>query len=319
MFARQLSDFPPKRASGVLGWAMSCLLFAPASWSQDCPSLDGDVLKLLDAMAANSQRIEYSGVVTLQRGGDMQIMELSHSVSDGRATEQLARLTGQDALVERSGHPTNCVHPGHQLLKSGHLFAGSFCGLSSVYRFRVAPGERIAGRQAVRLRVEPLDMYRFGYVFELDQQTALMLKSSTLSSDQRVIEEFQFASLNMRAENMDVAQIQHQTGHPHPHETAHLRSGPRWELNWLPAGFMATDGAPDVSPRKTYTDGLASFSVFLEPLANAIRPGEGVERQGSTVAYTRGVSLGQRPVLVTVLGEIPTNTARMIADSVRLR
>jgi negative regulator of sigma E activity len=29
--------------------------------------------------------------------------------------------------------------------------------------------------------------------------------------------------------------------------------------------------------------------------------------------------LQQQPVLVTVLGEIPTNTARMVADSVKLR
>jgi sigma-E factor negative regulatory protein RseB len=73
------------------------------------------------------------------------------------------------------------------------------------------------------------------------------------------------------------------------------------------------------SPRKSYTDGLASFSVFLEPLSAAIKPGEGVQRAGSTVAYTRGRVLQQRPMLVTVLGEIPTNTARMVADSVRLR
>ncbi|GAB5414569.1 MAG: sigma factor AlgU regulator MucB [Congregibacter sp.] len=297
----------------------ACLTVSALAVSQECPDIDADIMQLLDAMAANSQRIEYSGVVTLQRGGDMQIMEISHRVNDGRATEQLARLTGQDALVERAGHPTNCVHPGHQLLKSGHLFNGSFCGLSSAYRFRLVPGERVAGRQAVRLRVEPRDMYRFGYVFELDTETALMLKSSTLASDQRVIEEFQFASLNMRADAMEAAQTQHQTGHPHPHETAHLRSGPAWEPAWLPAGFMPTDTAPHDSPRKTYTDGLASFSVFLEPLANAIKPGEGVERQGSTVAYTRGVALKRRPVLITVLGEVPTNTARMVADSVRLR
>ena len=82
---------------------------------------------------------------------------------------------------------------------------------------------------------------------------------------------------------------------------------------------MPTDKAPARSRRKSFTDGLASFSVFFESLPGAIKPGEGVEREGSTVAYTRGVILDQRPVLVTVLGEIPTNTARMVADSVRLQ
>lgn len=308
------------KASLVALFGLLVSLLSVSTQAQDaCASMDPEVLRLLQSMSKNAQLIDYSGVVTLQRGGDMQVMELSHRVKNGKATEQLARLTGQDARVERAGHPTGCMHPGHELLRAGDLLGGSFCGLSSIYRFRVAPGERVAGREAVRLRVEPRDMYRFGYVFELDRDTTLMLKSSTLAVDQRVVEEFQFASLNMQPSRTTEAAVQHAASHPHPHETAHLRSGPSWEVLWLPAGFMATDSAPETSQRKSFTDGLASFSVFLEPLNQAISPGEGLERQGSTIAYTRGVLLQRRPVLVTVLGEIPTNTARMVADSVRLR
>ncbi|WP_439107803.1 MucB/RseB C-terminal domain-containing protein [Congregibacter sp.] len=298
---------------------LALCLPAAAFAQQQCETLDPSVTRLLQAMSSNAQQVSYSGVVTLQRGGDMQIMELSHSVENGQSTEQLSRLTGQDALVERSGHPTECMHPGHQLLRSADLFDGSFCGLASVYRFRVQPGDRIAGRKSLRLRVEPRDMYRFGHVLELDEDTALILKSSTLSADQSVLEQFQFASLDLMPGKSPEAQIAHEASHPHPHETEHLRQGIAWDLAWLPDGFMATDSAPTASQRKSYTDGLASFSVFLEPLGAAIKPGEGVARQGSTVAYTRGVLLQRRPVLVTVLGEIPTNTARMLADSVRLR
>jgi sigma-E factor negative regulatory protein RseB len=161
-------------------------------------------------------------------------------------------------------------------------------------------------------------MYRFGYVFEVDRDTALMLKSTTMSSDQRVLEQFQFASLTMSAAPVSDARVEHRAGHPHPDHPELAREGPEWEVAWLPAGFVATDAVPKRSPRKSYTDGFASFSVFLEPLGTAIKPGEGIARQGSTVAYTRGVILRQHPVLITVLGEVPTNTARMVADSVRL-
>jgi len=41
-------------------------------------------------------------------------------------------------------------------------------------------------------------------------------------------------------------------------------------------------------------------------------------REGSTASYTRGLVLAERPVLVTVIGEVPVNTARMVADGVRL-
>ena len=312
-------------ANSLRGMGMGTLLgvLAPLAVAnpgpQHCSALDPNVQSLLEAMSNNSQLVDYNGVVTLQRGGDMQIMELSHRVDAGRETEEISRLTGQDARVERSGHPTDCMHPGHQLLRASTDGNTSLCELAKVYSFRVSAGERVAGRDALRLRVEPRDMYRFGYVFELDRDTALMLKSTTLAADQRVLEQFQFASLEMGASEPREAEVEHGATHPHPHETQHLRAGPGWEPSWLPEGFMATDSAPVESQRKSYTDGFASFSVFLEPLGVAIKHGEGVEREGSTVAYTRGVVLQQRPVLVTVVGEIPTNTARMVADSVRLR
>lgn len=285
-----------------------------------CDAIEPEAQRMLEAMASGAVSVEFSGVVTLQRGGDMQIMEISHAVSGNQEMEQLARLTGQDAQFVRSGHPLSCLHPGHQLLKSGLGRRAGVCELAAHYRFRTAPGERIAGREAVRLRAEPRDMYRFGYVFDLDRESALMLRSATVAADQRVIEQYQFASIRLESvPTSSPAEVEHQAQHPHPDEVEHLRIGMAWDITWLPAGFVATDTAPPASQRKSYTDGLAAFSVFLEPLARPLKDGEGIERQGSTVAYTRGMRLQQQPVLVTVLGEIPTNTARMVADSVILR
>ena len=39
-------------------------------------------------------------------------------------------------------------------------------------------------------------------------------------------------------------------------------------------------------------------------------------RTGGTTSYTRGMHLAGRPVLLTVIGEVPLNTARMVADSI---
>ncbi|MEM1141491.1 MAG: MucB/RseB C-terminal domain-containing protein [Pseudomonadota bacterium] len=281
--------------------------------------MDAKVQSLLQAMSRNSADIDYSGVVTLQRGSDMQIMRYSHSVSAGRATEAISRLTGQDARIVREAHPTARKYPGHELLRAEKAASGTLCGLTDHYRFRVREGDRIAGRDSVRLQVEPMDMYRYGYVLELDNESALMLRSTTMSVDQREIEQFQFASFDLNPGREEQAAVEHRAGNPHPQESSHLRTGPAWSVSWMPKGFMATDSAPPDSARKSYTDGFASFSVFMEPLNAAIKPGEGVERQGSTVCYTRGMVFGRVPVLLTVLGEIPTNTARMVADSVRMR
>ena len=297
---------------------LAALALAAGSVQADerCAELEPRVRELLHAMSTNTQAFEYSGVITLQRGGDMQVMEISRRISGDTATQQLARLTGQDSRVMRVNHALSCLPPGQQLLRSEQAQIGGVCGLGSVYQFRLSQGERVAGRDSLRLRVEPRDMYRFGYIFELDRDTALMLKSTTLAEDQRVLEQYQFASLRLSEPADEAGAPEHCAGQAQPESAV---AGPRWEVGWIPDGFLHTDAAAPDSPRKSYTDGLAAFSVFLEPLSVAITPGEGVEREGSTVAYTRGRMLQQRPMLVTVLGEIPTNTARMVADSVRLR
>ncbi|MBN7798179.1 MucB/RseB C-terminal domain-containing protein [Parahaliea mediterranea] len=303
------------------GRALALLLAAALplpGLAASCPEADPEALEWLDKMSRSSHHTAYHGVVTLQRGEDMQVMQISHSVSGGASSEQLTKLTGQGAQVVREEHPLNCVHTGHRLLQLGARLESGECGVASYYRFQVAPGERIAGRKAVQVRVEPRDMYRYGYLLELDRETGLLLRSSTLGRGDLVLERFQFANLSFGAPMPSSGDIDvvYEAGHPTPSlDTGEV--GVTWTIGWLPRGFAPTESGPAVSGRRTYTDGLAAFSVFLEPLSRDIRSGEGVAREGSTTSYTRGLSLSGQPVLVTVIGEVPVNTARMVADSVR--
>jgi sigma-E factor negative regulatory protein RseB len=286
-----------------------------------CPDADPEALQWLDRMSRSSHHTAYHGVVTLQRGEDMQVMQISHSISGETSSEELTKLTGQGARVVRDSHPLNCVHPGHRLLQLGAALEQGECGVAGYYRFQVMPGERIAGRYAVRLRVEPRDVYRYGYLLELDRETGLLLRSSTLGRGDQVLERFQFANLSYGTPMPSSGDIEvvHEAAHPPGGEPAPTTSDvpSAWSLSWLPRGFAPTEGELAADGRRTYTDGLAAFSVFLEPLTREIRPGEGVVREGSTTSYTRGLDLGGHPVLVTVIGEVPLNTARMVADSVR--
>ena len=56
--------------------------------------------------------------------------------------------------------------------------------------------------------------------------------------------------------------------------------------------------------------------MFVEQVAGLRQSGSGQARQGGTTAYTRGLVISGKPALVTVLGEVPVNTARRVADSV---
>ena len=283
-----------------------------------CAGADPAALSWLDKMSRSLQQVSYHGVVTLQRGDDMQVMQVSHFVENGVSSERLTQLTGQGAQIERSDHPLECVHPGHKLLQVGEDLQAGRCGIAEHYRFSVGDGERVAGRNAVRIRIQPLDMYRFGYVMELDRETGLLLKTETVGRGDKVLEKFQFANLSYTARIPEGTEVNliHEAEHPHPQAPTVSSSMTRaWTVGWVPRGFTLTDTPVGVSGRRTYTDGLAVFSVFLEDLGREIRPGEGLVRSGGTTSYTRGMSLTGQPVLVTVIGEVPVNTARMVADS----
>jgi sigma-E factor negative regulatory protein RseB len=285
-----------------------------------CPDGDAVALSLLDKMSRSLRQTNYHGVVMLQRDGDMQVMQVSHMVSDGKSSERLAELTGRGAQVQRSAHPLACIHPGHRLLRSEELLPGESCGIAMHYRLAVTPGERVAGREVIRIMVDPRDMYRFGYVVDLDEETGMMLKAQTIGHGRKVLETMQFAHIVYSDDLPEFSRAD--VVHKAQHVVCDSQSAPAqypitraWNIGWLPRGFTATEPSTGTSDRRTYTDGFSVFSVFLEELNVAVRAGEGLVKRGGTTSYTRGMHIDEQPVLVTVIGEVPANTARMVADS----
>jgi len=242
------------------------------------------------------------------------------------------------ALLERmsrAGMSGN--HPGHALLRLQQ--SNTACGVSANYRLSLEEGEQDAGRATHRIIAQPRDTYRHAHVLEIDQETAQLLKQTTLTGDGRPLEQFRYAGpvtgagagVDAEADSRVTAasggksKAARRVAAPHADGGGSMIPGSsssfvvrRWQVDWLPAGFVPTQNdAPGF--RQTYTDGMSSFSVFLEPVDTLMQPGEGAVREGSTLAYTRGVRLADSAVLITVVGEVPVNTARIVADSIRMR
>ncbi|MFT4519013.1 MAG: sigma-E factor negative regulatory protein RseB [Halioglobus sp.] len=299
--------------------AMLPLSQAASASVQSCKGADPEALQWLDKMATSLKRVSYHGVVTLHREDEMQVIQVSHLVGPQSSSERLIQLTGQGAQVERGVHPLTCAHPGHQLLQIGNDLLKGGCSITQQYRLKIVDNERVAGRKAVRIQIAPRDMYRYGYVMSLDRETGLLLKTKVIGLDKKVLERFEFANLSYSQEMPTVAEVDivHHAKHPHPgapSDSSLQTEG--WKVRWVPNGFVATDSSSENDVRRTYTDGLAVFSVFMEDLDREIRPGEGLVREGGTTSYTRGMRVAGRPILVTVIGEVPVNTARIVADSV---
>ncbi len=301
-------------------------LLSGKSLASECSQQDLKARQLLDKMSRSLRDQNYSGIFTYEHGAQMQSLSIDHQVHDGVEHEQLTYLDGQLRRVVRKDHPLNCIHPGHRLVRfSDQLNDDKDCGLSAFYRFSVGPGQRIAGRESVQLRVIPRDMYRYGYQFSLDKDSALLLKSQVMGQKGQVLERFKFSTLDVndaaeRTEN--TKDSDHLAHHPQIEHQAQSQGYGAWIMGWTPPGFILASlpGAGSVSAY-TYTDGLAVFSVMVEPL-DKVAPaedGEGRAQQGATMAYTRAINIDSRIYLVTVIGEVPMDAAKRVAASVKLR
>ena len=81
-------------------------------------------------------------------------------------------------------------------------------------------------------------------------------------------------------------------------------------MNWLPDGFKLVGMRGD---RLHFTDGLATFSVFIETLALPPMPDLATTEGGTVLITRRHKTTGPQ---ITVVGEVPVRTARRVAESV---
>lgn len=287
--------------------------------AQPCGEHSQEALRWLAKMSLAWETISYRGVVSIQRGDDIHVVEVAHLAGEHASNDLISALAGRGGAIQSVEHPANCIHPGQKLLRidSSNDGESGDCGVARYYSMAVTKGQPVADQETVYLHLKPRDMYRYGHLMALDKQTGLLLKAQTMSSQGQVLERFQFARIDYNApvSDAEVKALGDTTVvHDKPVFTLDMET-PNWAPKWLPPGFVLSD-AKTSKGRLTYTDGLSVFSVVRELIDEAIVAGEGVVRLGGTVSYTRGIMRANQGVLVTVVGDVPINTARMVADAV---
>jgi sigma-E factor negative regulatory protein RseB len=190
---------------------------------------------------------------------------------------------------------------------------------------------RFNRRSTHLITVMPRDQYRYGYRLWIDDSTAMPLKTQLCDPQGNVIEQVVFANLRIRPHIPDSAfrSAVSTTGFQWlRNDSAALKetvshSDTVWNADRLPPGFHMTVRAAQTMPGSTgpvdhlvFTDGLASVSVFVETHVVATSgqaPVVESARVGSSYAFSTVVD-GHK---VTAVGEVPPETVRFIADSVK--
>jgi sigma-E factor negative regulatory protein RseB len=281
--------------------------------------------ELLAKMAGSSHKLNYRGTFTYQHKDNptLNSFMISHWIEDGVAHERLQHLNGPEREISRSGRALDCQSVGDQLLLGKLSGIGSkLAQLNELYRMEIRGLERVAGRNATVLLAIPLDAYRYSYFLSIDNETGLVLKSWLVDESARPLERYQFVELDL---DPDLSLIK-QAPVPKLHRNANtlvpecnpsaLKDPQKWQLQWIPPGFafVGQKVVKDDIDMLMYTDGLTSFSVFIE-LTGAAIP-EGVAKRGATLAAMDQLVVNEQHYRVTVVGEIPVVTAQKIAQNI---
>lgn len=294
------------------------------------PAHASDAQDSLKRLAQAEQQQSFQGTFVYERNGSFSTHRIWHSVADGKVRERLLQLDGSAQEVLRVDGLTQCVSG---TLESGVANAPDAAShaydankLSAWYDIKTVGTSRVAGRPATIVSLMPKDQHRYGIELHLDDDTGLPLKSLLLGERGQLLERFQFTGFDT-ASALTERELQ-PSADCKPVQTAKAKAqAPTkpapWRLDWVPPGFeqsasaLRKDTATSAGiSNLMYGDGLASFSIFVEPVSGPAISDTRTQL-GPTVAVSRRLSTPKGDVTVTVVGEVPMGTAERIALSLR--
>lgn len=294
-----------------------------------------DALGWLKKSAAAAHQLNYSGTYVYQYGDYLETSKITHIRDESGEHEKLEALEGSPREVIRHNEEVLCFKPDNsasvvvekrKVEKSfPALLPRQLDGIAENYRARFAETDRTAGHACMVIVLEPRDQYRYRHKLWIDQATGLLLKAGMLNDRNEVIGQFAFTQVEIGGQidkeslKPNIAGKKVRVSNDPATATELRQSDLNWVVERLPPGFAQVTVMKRIIPGKgvpvnhlVFSDGLATVSVFIEPVAAAMKPMQGVVRQGAIHVYTRTVADHR----ITVLGEVPAITVMQIANSV---
>jgi sigma-E factor negative regulatory protein RseB len=301
-----------------------------------------DPVELLEAMSVALNTLNYEGTFVHAQGSNLTSMHILHSSDSTGELERLRALDGEAREVVRNNALVTCIWPDSQsvfvsqskprdlLPKLDATFVNN-----EGYEFKMMGSDRVAGRDTHILDVIPRDGYRYGYRFWVDQQTDMLLRSMVLDGPDNPVEQILFTQIDY-PDSIDVASfdINDDRASQSWFESKNSQAVSGFEkiaekvadkisFNGLPAGYQEVSETFSPIPIKDgpvshvmLSDGMASVSVYVEYVGEAEQSTSslGLMRMGAMSAY----GLSTERALITVVGEVPSTTVKVIASAVQM-
>lgn len=293
-------------------------------------------LSYLNKMGNALKQLNYHGTLVYTHDGQVESIRLVHRHDKNGEAQRIVHLSGEAREVIKNNDVVTCYMPDSHSVLVGkrrfntHLLARltkNFQDFGDQYAFVVDGHGRIAGRTTTNIAIRPKDNFRYGYRFWIDDDSALLLKSDLLDANGKALEQLMFVDVTVGghispdmlkpAINGESYTWHNGRGKNQPADM----NNPPWKIRNMPVGFAIEGRSKQKMPNSdklvdhlVVSDGLASISVYIEQfdVANKNKGFIGASRMGAINVY--GSFMDDHHV--TVVGEAPQGTVKMIAESI---
>jgi sigma-E factor negative regulatory protein RseB len=301
----------------------------------ETPSLG--VVEWLQRMHAASRQRSYVGTFVVSApAGSLSSARIWHVCEGDLQMERIEALSGPPRSTFRRNDHVMTFLPEAKVVKSEkrenlelfpNLLGTPDSSVGDFYGARVVGKDRVAGFDADVVQLEPRDGLRFGYRVWSERRSGLVVKLQTIDGESRVIEQSAFSELQLDAPVKAQALVQmmgstagYRVEKSELERTTASKEG--WSLRAPVAGFKpvscyrrAGSGAHGHTVQWTFSDGLASVSLFVEPYDAQRQPREVVLALGATHTLTRRLASKDGDWWLTAVGEVPPQTLDAFAQS----
>jgi len=296
------------------------------------------VVEWLQRMHTGSRDRSYIGTFVVSAAvGNLSSARIWHACEGNVQIERIDTLSGPPRSTFRRNDQVLTFLPDERVIKSEkrdnlelfpNLLGMPDSTLGDFYGAHVLGHDRVAGFETDVVQFTPKDALRFGYRIWSEKRTGLVMKLQTLDPAGRPVEQSAFSELQLNAP-IKIEALAHMMKVPVGYKvekselertTAAVQG---WALKNPIAGFKPIScyqrpvghAGNERTLQWTFSDGLASVSLFVEPYDEQRQSQEVMQALGATYTLTRrlvdnhGVSWW-----LTVVGEVPAQTLDAFAQ-----
>lgn len=312
---------------GVIRLLLACLLCQQA-WAEE------DLWPAMQKTATAARELNYQGLFIYHNGAIIRSVQITHINEAGREFTRNVVLDGRPREVFSEGDDIVIFNAKNDKVviekrRGQNLFPAmlptQLQPLKQNYKLKFIGQERIAGRLAQVIDMIPNDNLRYQYRVWSDSEYGLLLKMSMLDTQGNTLEQIGFNQVSMlQTKDLDWFQPKIDASKPYvmddTTDLTHVENN--LVIANLPAGYKKVDqirlrvpGRAVPVQQLIFSDGLASVSLFVEPVIKGMQPRIGKKNMGSTNVYAHVLNGYQ----LVVVGEVPAQTVEQIAQQVTFK